>query len=92
MNSIDKINEEIKPIRRGRKLNKDEPKVWVLGNDYTKEYFKNYYSENGNKDALSKVTCECGRHYLKTNKTKHIYTSIHERYLKKKQLLKNSTN
>ena len=50
-----------------------------------KEYNNDYYEKN--KDKLkSKIKCECGREYTKTNHSQHIKTSIHKKLLIEKEL------
>lgn len=50
-----------------------------------KEYNNEYYEKN--KDILkSKIKCECGREYTKSNHIKHIKTSIHKKLLIEKEL------
>lgn len=56
-----------------------------------KEYNVEYYEKN--KDKLkSKIKCECGREYTKSNYSAHIKTIIHKKLLIEKDLNIITTN
>ena len=55
-----------------------------LSSELTKKqiYAKKYYEINKIKDI--QVICECGGHYVKSQRSVHFKRSIHKRYVKNK--------
>ena len=78
----DKIKEQMKQYREDNKENiKDKIKEYYEAN---KDKKKQYYEDNKDKikEHLSKkCTCECGSTFTHGNKTHHIKTIKHQKYL-----------
>lgn len=50
-----------------------------------KDYNNNYYQQNKNK-ILQPIICECGGRHHKLNRTTHIKTKKHIKYLENKNI------
>lgn len=75
----DKLNEY---ARKWRQQNKNK----LSG--YNKEYHQEYYQEN--KDKLSeKVNCECGGHYSRYNKSHHLNSKKHQKFVSNNNVTNN---
>jgi hypothetical protein len=65
----------------GSQLNVKVPnrshKDWRTAND---DYCKTKRKERYEKDKQNKCICECGGHYIRSNKNTHLKTKIHQNY------------
>jgi hypothetical protein len=72
--------------KRGPKLNETEVKLWVLGNEHTKQYFREYYHNKNKERVTQKLICDvCDKEYTLHHKKRHQDSKYHTKRLATQQ-------
>jgi len=83
---IETINTNHFNHKRGPKMNETETKLWILGNEHTKQYFREYYHSKNKERVTKKLKCEvCQKEYTLHHKKRHLDSKYHNKILTSQQ-------
>lgn len=72
------VNEYNFNNKRGGAKKDENEKIWILGSDRCKEYFRRYYHEK-NKNKMSQIVIcpQCKKEYTHQHKKRHDNSNYH---------------